>query len=46
MVDTSLGVPDDIADVERGLEVMGSSYVVSPHSIVMLHFASPTGESQ
>jgi glycogen operon protein len=41
MIDTSLGSPDDIADVERGSEVKGSTYVVNPRSIVMLHFASP-----
>jgi glycogen operon protein len=40
MIDTSLGSPDDIADVERGSEVVGSTYVVNSHSIVMLHFAS------
>jgi glycogen operon protein len=46
MIDTSLGSPDDIADVERGSEVIGSTYAVNPHSIVMLHFASPSGDSQ
>jgi glycogen operon protein len=39
MIDTSLGSPDDIAEVERGSEVRGSTYVVNPHSIVMLHHA-------
>jgi glycogen operon protein len=43
MIDTSLGSPDDIADVGRGSEVMGADYVVSPHSIVVLHYASPDG---
>jgi glycogen operon protein len=46
MIDTSLGSPDDIAEVERGSEVMGSTYVVNPHSIVMLHYASPKGDPQ
>jgi glycogen operon protein len=41
MIDTSLDSPDDIADVERGSEVTGSTYVVNPHSIVVLHYASP-----
>ncbi len=46
MIDTSLGTPDDIADVESGSEIVGSTYVVNPHSMVMLHFASPRGDSQ
>jgi len=46
MIDTSLVSSDDIAEVERGSEVMGSTYVVNPHSTVMLHFASPIGEAQ
>ena len=46
MIDTSLGSPDDIAVVERGLEVIGSTYVVNPHSIVMLHFTLSSGDSQ
>ena len=41
MIDTSLDSPDDIADVEKGSEVTGSTYVVNPHSIVVLHYASP-----
>jgi glycogen operon protein len=41
MIDTSLASPNDIAEVERGSEVMGSTYIVNPHSIVMLHFAIP-----
>jgi glycogen operon protein len=40
VIDTSLNSPDDIADVERGSRVMGATYIVNPHSIVMLHFAS------
>jgi glycogen operon protein len=40
IIDTSLASPDDIAEVERGPEVMGSAYWVNPHSIVMLHYAS------
>jgi len=45
MIDTSLGQPDDIAEMKKGAQVTGSSYVVNPHSIVMLHFASPRGDS-
>jgi hypothetical protein len=37
MIDTSLASPDDIADVEQRFGVLGSTYVVNPHSIVMLH---------
>jgi hypothetical protein len=44
MIDTSLGPPDDIAEVESGSEVVGSSYVVNSHSIVMLHYSTPRGE--
>ena len=40
MIDTSLASPEDIADVERGSQVMASTYSVNPHSIVMLHHAS------
>jgi len=46
MIDTSLASPDDIADVQSGPQVTGSTYVVNPHAIVMLHFASPSGDSQ
>ena len=46
MIDTSLGSPNDIAEMEKGSEVVSSTYVVNPHSIVMLHFASPCGDSQ
>jgi glycogen operon protein len=46
MIDTSLTAPEDIADVEKGWDVAGSNYLVNPHSIVMLHFASPSGDSQ
>jgi glycogen operon protein len=46
MIDTSLASPDDIADVQSGPQVTGSTYVVNPHVIVMLHFASPSGDSQ
>jgi glycogen operon protein len=41
MIDTSLDPPDDIAEVEKGSKVVGTAYVVNPHSIAMLHFASP-----
>jgi len=40
MIDTSLASPEDITDVERGCQVMASTYSVNPHSIVMLHHAS------
>jgi isoamylase len=46
MIDTSLNSPDDIAEAEKGSGVTGKTYVVSPHSIVMLHFTSPSGDSQ
>ena len=42
MIDTSLASPNDIAVVESRAEVKGSTYVVNPHSIVMLHFESPS----
>jgi glycogen operon protein len=45
IIDTSLESPNDIVDVERGAEVMGPAYVVNPHSIVMLHFASSSADS-
>jgi hypothetical protein len=45
MIDTSLASPDDIAGVEKGSVVMGSTYAVNPHSIVMLHFDSPSSDS-
>jgi isoamylase len=41
MIDTSLDSPSDIADVAGGSEVSGSTYAVNPHSIVVLHYASP-----
>jgi glycogen operon protein len=44
LIDTSLASPDDIANAESGSKVSGSTYVVNPHSIVMLHFASPGDE--
>ncbi len=43
MLDTSLASPEDIADVGKGHEVTSPTYVVNPHSIVMLHFASTDG---
>ena len=46
MIDTSLTASDDIADVEKGSDVFGSNYLVNPHSMVMLHFASPSEDSQ
>jgi isoamylase len=46
MLDTSLGSPNDIADVESGLDLPGSMYVVNPHSMIMLHFASSRDDSQ
>jgi glycogen operon protein len=45
LIDTSLASPDDIAAVEKGSKVVGSTYVVNPHSILMLHFASADGVS-
>jgi glycogen operon protein len=38
MIDTSLDSPDDISDVGKGSEVIGPTYVVNPHSIVVLHY--------
>jgi glycogen operon protein len=46
IIDTSLGSPDDIAEAERVSEVRGSTYVVNPHSIVMLHLASTSGTAK
>jgi len=40
MIDTSLGAPADIVGAENGPEVTGSTYVVNPHSVIMLHCAS------
>jgi glycogen operon protein len=40
-IDTSLAMPDDIADLGRGSEVLGSYYIVNPHSIIVLHYALP-----
>ncbi len=40
MIDTSLQAPKDIAGVENGSKVTGYSYVVKPHSVIMLHYAS------
>jgi glycogen operon protein len=42
MIDTSLASPNDIAGVQSRAEVIGSTYVVNPNSIVMLHFESPS----
>ena len=44
MIDTSLASPDDIVAVDRGSEIVGSTYIVNPHSIVMLQFANPQGD--
>jgi glycogen operon protein len=41
MIDTSLPSPQDIAEAAEGSEVLGATYEVNPHSLVMLHFASP-----
>jgi isoamylase len=41
MIDTSLDSPNDIADMDDGVEVSGSTYVAKAHSIVLLHYASP-----
>jgi glycogen operon protein len=40
MIDTSLGALEDIAGVEHGSKVTGSTYVVNPHSVILLHYAS------
>jgi isoamylase len=42
LIDTSLASPNDIAGVRSRAEVIGSTYVVNPNSIVMLHFESPS----
>jgi len=44
MIDTSLPSPVDIAQVAKGFDVLGSTYIVNPHSVVMLHFASPRSD--
>jgi isoamylase len=44
MIDTSLAAPYDIAKLEAGARVVGTTYVVNPHSIVMLHFAASSDE--
>jgi glycogen operon protein len=41
VIDTSLATPDDISDPGRGSEVLGSNYIVNPHSIIVLHYALP-----
>jgi isoamylase len=41
MIDTSLDLPNDIAGVDGGFEVSGSTYAVNARSIVVLHYASP-----
>jgi len=46
IIDTSLASPNDIAGTATGIEVRGSTYLVNPHSIVMLHYASPRVYSQ
>ena len=43
IMDTSLASPDDIAGAAQRFEVVGSTYVLNPHSIVMLHCQSPSG---
>ena len=43
MIDTSLASPDDIADVENGPNIVGTTYLVNPHSIVVLHHAKSEG---
>ena len=41
VIDTSLATPNDIVDSETTTEVSGSTYLVNPRSIVLLHHASP-----
>ena len=38
LIDTSLPTPDDIVEETDGLPVKGPKYLVSPRSIVMLHY--------
>lgn len=38
LIDTSLPSPDDLADEGKGVPVAGSTYVVNPRSLVMLHY--------
>jgi pullulanase/glycogen debranching enzyme len=37
MIDTSLRAPSDIAAVGEGFEIDAPTYLVKPHSIIMLH---------
>ncbi len=37
MIDTSLRAPSDIAAVGQGFEIDAPTYLVKPHSIIMLH---------
>jgi isoamylase len=46
MIDTSLASPADIAAIEKASDIMGTTYKVNPHSIVMLHAALPTNDPQ
>jgi len=46
MIDTSLASPDDISEMENGSKVMSATYVVNPHSIVVLHYAAHEGEQE
>jgi glycogen operon protein len=46
VIDTALDSPNDIVDVGQGSEVKGSTYIVNPHSIVVLHSASSKGSQE
>jgi isoamylase len=45
MIDTSLRAPSDIAPVGEGFEIDALTYLVKPHSIIMLHHVSPNAKS-
>jgi glycogen operon protein len=45
ILDTSLVSPEDVADEQRGPEIIGPTYTVNPNSIIMLHFDSPPGSA-
>jgi len=45
ILDTSLVSPEDVADEQRGPEIIGPTYTVNPNSIIMLRFDSPPGSA-
>ncbi len=46
LIDTSLPSPEDILEEAAGVPVAASTYLVSPRSVVMLHYDYATSEAK